>query len=361
MKIGILGGGQLARMLALAAHPLGINTVCLDPKPDACAQQVCELQTAEYTDETALASFINEVDVVTIENENIPEQALDFIQQKVPVYPPKQALIASRDRKDEKTLLNDLNIPTAPFAIPETLADCQSAFDKFGEKAILKTRRFGYDGKGQVLITKAENVETAWNALGANNLILEGFVNFDRELSMVSCRSMTGEMRFYPLAENQHQQGILDQSTAPFINEALTKQAIAISKTLAASLNYVGVLAIEFFQLGEQLLVNEFAPRVHNSGHWTIEGAACSQFENHVRAICDLPLGSTEALGHVIMRNCIGSMPATKAVLALPNTHLHNYQKAAKVNRKLGHITIHHTQLDEVKNINKKLSNILDN
>lgn len=344
MNIGILGAGQLARMLALAAHPLAIRTVCIDPAPDACAKPVTEVITAELIDQAALQRLVETVDLVTYETENIPLATAEWVAKSRPLYPSVETLGIAQDRLHEKTFFQSLQIPTAAFAAVNSQLDLNAAVNQLGLPAILKTRRMGYDGKGQIIIRAQPELEQAYAALNKTALILEAFVQFECEVSLISVRNQQGEIRFYPLVRNQHVNGILRSSEAPFLHPvlhpALQKQAEAYATRVLEKLNYIGVLTIEFFYDGNQLIANEMAPRVHNSGHWTIEGAQTSQFENHLRAILNWPLGATGAIGHCRMLNCIGEMPAPAEYLATPGAHYHNYGKIPRPGRKLGHITI---------------------
>ncbi len=342
IKLGILGGGQLARMMALAAHPLDIRCTVLDPSPDPCAGPVADVIRGEYDDLRALYELARISDVVTYEFENVPVESARWLAERVPVFPAPKALEVSQDRIAEKTFFAGLGIPTPAFAEVLTRDEYDAAMRNIGMPAVLKTRRFGYDGKGQAVIRSAEGVDAAWTQLGGRPLILEGFVPFDRELSLLSVRGKSGECRFYPLVENEHREGMLHRSLAPAPNtgEELFERACDFAERVLTELDYVGVLAIEWFQDGPRLIANEMAPRVHNSGHWTIEGAACSQFENHVRAICGLPLGSTVAVGHSAMFNLIGARPAFGDVLGQAGAHLHWYGKEPKPRRKVGHVTL---------------------
>lgn len=339
MRIGILGGGQLARMLALAGYPLGLGFVVLEPTADACAAPLAGHIQAAYDDPQALAQLAGETDLVTYEFESVPAATVEQLGKTLPVYPPANALATARDRNQEKNLFRELGIETAPFAEVHNLQTLELAVEQTGLPAILKTRTLGYDGKGQQLLRPGDDLRAAWEAIGQVPAILEGFVEFEREVSIIAVRSVSGELAFYPLAENVHDQGILHLSTClPDDSHQLLAEDYA--RRVLEHLDYIGVLAIEFFQVGAHLLANEMAPRVHNSGHWTIEGAQTSQFENHLRAILDLPLGSTTPTGHAAMVNLIGELPDTTAILRLKNTHLHLYGKASRGGRKLGHVTI---------------------
>lgn len=337
MIIGIVGGGQLARMMALAGIPLGMRFIFLDPAEDACATSLGEHLRGDYDDEALLLEMAEKADVVTYEFENVPASAIAILSQKVDVFPSEQALAIARDRINEKTLCNDLEIPTVPFAAVDQLDELQQAAQTIGLPAILKTRTLGYDGKGQALLRTKDDLQTAWEQLGGVPLIFEGFANFHREISIISVRSRSGEIRYYPLSENHHRDGILDTSHS-LPDDPKQSEAEALAKRILEKLDYVGVMALELFDTEEGLLVNEMAPRVHNSGHWSIEGAETSQFENHLRAIANLPLGDTGAVGYAKMVNFIGSVPAPSEVLA-EGAHLHDYNKEPRAGRKVGHAT----------------------
>jgi len=340
MRVGILGGGQLGRMLALAGYPLGLEFRLLDPVPDACGGQVAELMVGAMDDTYALERFCNGLDVVTLEWENVPVEAAKFIAERVPVYPPPQALEASQDRLVEKSMFARLGIETAPFLAVDGPANLAPAVAQMGTPAVLKTRRLGYDGKGQWLLREDKDAEGVAPFVVVP-CILEGFVRFERELSILAVRSTTGETRFYPLVENHHREGILRVSyaPAPHVSKKLQSQAEDIAARVLDELGYVGLLAIELFQVDDRLLANEMAPRVHNSGHWSIEGAVTSQFENHVRAVAGLPLGSTEIVASSAMVNLIGDHPPLETMLALPGAHVHFYGKEPRAGRKIGHVT----------------------
>jgi 5-(carboxyamino)imidazole ribonucleotide synthase len=342
MKLGILGGGQLGRMLALAAYPLGMRVRVFDPAPDACAGQVAEHVVGDFEDRQALERFAEGLDAVTFEWENVPAEAARFLAERRPFYPTPPALEVAQDRLEEKTLFRSLGIETAPFQTVDSQQELQAAIESIGLPAVLKTRRLGYDGKGQYVLRTAADAGAAWEALGGVPLILEGFVAFQRELSIVAVRGTERETRFYPLAENHHRDGILRLSLAPApqLSESMQRAGEQLALAVLQRLDYTGVLAIELFEVEGRLLANELASRVHNSGHWTLDGAVTSQFENHVRAIAGLPLGSTEALGASAMINLIGSTPDRRQALALPGTHLHLYGKEPRPGRKLGHINL---------------------
>ncbi|HEY5756079.1 MAG TPA: 5-(carboxyamino)imidazole ribonucleotide synthase [Steroidobacter sp.] len=340
MKIGIIGAGQLGRMLALAGYPLGLRFVFLDQSTDAPGGQVGRIIPGAFDDADKLAELADEVDVVTFDVENVPVAAVEPIASKKPFLPPVKALGASQDRLIEKTLFRQLKIPTPEFMAVDSIEDLRVAVENIGLPGVLKTRRLGYDGRGQFYLKKPADIEAAWQTLGTVPLIYEGFVEFSREVSIIGVRSTKGETLFYPLSANTHSQGILRYSIAPYRSASLQKQAETYMRRLLKHLDYAGVLTIEFFVRGGKLIANEMAPRVHNSGHWTIEGAQTSQFENHVRAILGLPLGSTRPNGHSAMMNFIGSIPELGNILRVSGVHFHSYGKEPRPNRKLGHCTI---------------------
>ena len=283
MQIGIIGGGQLGRMLALAAYPLGARVTFLDPAPYAPMSHMAKQICAAYDNERALEQLARESEVVTYEFENVPVASAQFISQFTKIFPPPDALRVSQDRFVEKTFFNSLEIPTPKFARVDSFNDLENATAEIGLPVILKTRKLGYDGKGQFLIRTQDDMEHAWNELKSESLILEQFVDFTREVSILAARGQDGECVFYPLVENHHRDGILRLSLAPLLSTKLQNLAQVYAQRVLDALSYVGVLAIEFFQVGDELLANEMAPRVHNSGHWTMEGAVTSQFENHAR------------------------------------------------------------------------------
>jgi 5-(carboxyamino)imidazole ribonucleotide synthase len=340
MKVGIIGAGQLGRMLALAGHPLGLDFVFVDESPDAPGARVGTLIPGRFDDPAALAALAADSDIVTFDVENVPQSAAEGIAADVPFLPPPVALGSGQDRLVEKRLFADLGIPTPAYAAVDSADALADAVDTVGLPAILKTRRLGYDGRGQALLREPADLDGAWERLGGVPAILESFVHFDREVSLIGVRSVSGETAFYPLAENVHESGILRLTRAPWEDPGLHALAVRHLSALMDRLDYAGVLTVEFFAVGGQLYANEMAPRVHNSGHWTIEGAVTSQFENHLRAILDLPLGATDALGHAGMVNFIGRMPAAREVLAIPRAHLHDYMKSPRPGRKLGHCTV---------------------
>lgn len=349
--VGILGGGQLARMMVLAGAPLGLRFELFDPAADACGAQVAPLQVAAFEDQAALAAFAGRVDVVTFDFENVPASSARFLAGRVPVYPNPDALAVAQDRLSEKTLFAELGIPLPPFADIRSRDDLAARVAEFGMPCILKTRRLGYDGKGQFRIRSAADIDSAWDTLGGQvdrtGLILEGFVAFDREVSVVAVRGLDGQFRAWPVTGNWHVDGVLSASLAPAaLTAAQQDTAIGHARALAERLDYVGVFALELFCRGEELLVNEMAPRVHNSGHWTIEGSETSQFENHLRAVLGLPLGDTRMLGHACMLNWLGAMPDAAAVLAQAGGHWHDYGKQPRDGRKVGHATLRDDRAD---------------
>jgi 5-(carboxyamino)imidazole ribonucleotide synthase len=342
VRVGVLGGGQLGRMLALAGYQLGIQFRFFDPKSGAPVGQIGELVAAEYDDYAALENFLADVDVVTYEFESIPLSTVSFIEQRVKVYPPAKALETAQDRLLEKQLFQRLGIPTPTFAPVDSIADLNAALSRTGLPAILKTRRMGYDGKGQEVIRTDDDVSSAWERLGGVPLILEKRIPFDHELSVIGVRDLTGRQVFYPPVENVHREGILRKSTVPagWATPETSALAIDYCGRIMTTLDYVGVLALELFELGGTLLANEIAPRVHNSGHWSIEGSDTSQFENHLRAVVGLPLGRTALRGVSVMLNIIGHIPPPERVLQVEGAHLHLYGKAATEKRKVGHVTL---------------------
>lgn len=328
-------------MLAEAADTLGLETLVLDPKPDAVAGRVTRHLVADWTDPAALAELAA-CDVVTYEFENVPTEAVERLVADVPVHPAPEALVVSGDRVTEKEFLRSLAIETAPFAPVDSRATLHAAVETLGLPAILKTRRFGYDGKGQAVLREAADVDAAWERLGGQPLVLEGFVAFDREVSVIAARAADGATRFWPATENVHVDGILHVSRAPAtdVSEALLAEADAGLERLMTRLDYVGVVVVEFFQVGARLVANEIACRVHNSGHWTIEGAAASQFENHMRAVAGLPLAEPTMRGPAAMINLVGEIADLSPLEGRDDVHLHVYGKSPAPGRKLGHVTI---------------------
>jgi 5-(carboxyamino)imidazole ribonucleotide synthase len=339
MKVGVLGAGQLARMVALAGIPLGLDFIFLDPSKDAGANRLGEALTGDYYDPELLAQLAERADVVTYEFENVPAPVAEFLASHTQVHPAPKALAVAQDRLVEKTFFNDIGITTPQYAAVNSLAELQQVMTSTAYPAILKSRTQGYDGKGQSVLRSADDLAAAWDVLQGVPAIVEAFVPFDREISIVAVRSVSGDIAFYPVAENVHRGGILRVSTA-LDNDPMQATAENYATRLLEALDYVGVLALELFEVNGTLLVNEFAPRVHNSGHWTIEGAETSQFENHCRAIADLPLGATSLVGYSAMVNFIGGLPDTNALLVLPHTHLHLYDKEPRTGRKVAHVTV---------------------
>lgn len=344
--IGILGGGQLGRMIALAAAELGLKAHVLCPDKDSPAFHVSAAHfCAAYDDFDALAQFAAGVDVVTYEFENVPLATAEFLAARVPLRPGAKALAITQDRLAEKSFVRDLGIETAPFAAVDSLADLEVAVAQLGLPAVLKTRRFGYDGKGQVMIRPGEDLTAAWHALGRQSAILEGFVSFSREVSVVAARRADGAFCAYDVTENVHREHILHTSTVPAtLTPEAARKARAMARDIGDALEYEGVFAVEMFVVcqgsSERVIVNEIAPRVHNSGHWTQDGAVTSQFEQHVRAIAGWPLGEASRLGRAQMTNLIGAdVHDWHALLAEPGTHVHLYGKEeARAGRKMGHV-----------------------
>lgn len=349
-RVGILGAGQLGRMLALAGYPLGLRFRFFDPTPQSTAGQVGQHIVADYEDEEALRRFAEGLDLVTYEFENVPVKAVQFLRALVPVFPTPQALEISQDRLREKMLFQELKIPTAPFMAVNNQETLQKAVEEIGLPAVLKTRRLGYDGKGQQVLRSQADVDKAWRK-GSPASILEGLIPFERELSTLAARSWNQQVAFYPLVENFHREGMLRLSLAPAsgIEPQLAALARDYAQRIFHHMDYCGMMALEWFVHKGRLLVNEMAPRVHNSGHWTIEGAETSQFANHLRAVLGWPMGSTEARGFSAMINLIGSAPDESFVLSIPGAYLHLYDKAPRRGRKIGHITICTHRADELR------------
>jgi len=363
--VGILGGGQLARMLALSGAPLGLRFLVLDATADACAAQFVPSLQADYRDLTALAEFAARVDVATFDFENVPADSAHWLAERIPVFPNPRALAVTQDRLAEKSLFRELGIAVPAFAEISSRAQLDAAVADIGVPAILKTRRLGYDGKGQFRIKSAADVDAAWQTLGAQahavDLILEDFVPFQREISVVAVRGRDGEFRTWPLTENWHESGVLSASLAPaHVDDATGAAAIAYARRVGEALDYVGVFALELFVKDGELLANEIAPRVHNSGHWTIEGAETSQFENHLRAVLGLPLGSTRMLGHAAMLNWIGELPEPFGVLTEPCGHWHDYGKERRAGRKVGHATFRADTAQELANALQRVGKALN-
>lgn len=340
MQIGILGGGQLARMLAEAGGPLGLAFTFLDPSADACAKDLGALRVGAWDDAHAL-NIMAACDRITADFENVPADVLARLSAQTIVRPSAPAFAAAQDRLTEKQLLQDLGIPIAPIAAVSSRPDLITALENIGFPAVLKTRRLGYDGKGQVVLRTREDLEPAWQQLGGQDLILEGWIDFDFECAQTAVRSADGEIRCYPLTRTVHHDGVLRLARSPAaVPDDLAEKAARAVTVLLEALGYVGCLTLELFASGSDIIANEFAPRPHNSAHWTIEGAVTSQFENHLRAVCDLPLGATSARGVALMFNWLGSMPDRHAMLAVPGLAWHDYHKQSRPGRKVGHATL---------------------
>jgi 5-(carboxyamino)imidazole ribonucleotide synthase len=341
--VGVLGGGQLGRMLALAGYPLGLRFRFLDPSAESGAGHLAELQLGAYDDPDALVRFADGLDVATYEFENVPDEAARILGERLPVYPPSLALATAQDRLAEKQLFERLGIPLPRYAPIGSQADLDEAVGRIGLPAILKTRRLGYDGKGQTVLGSEADLPGAFDSLGGVPCVLEERIALRRELSILAVRGRGGTTACYPLVQNTHREGILRVSLAPADNVGeLQMLADGYARRILDALDYVGVLALEMFvdDRDGSLLANEIAPRVHNSGHWTIEGAETSQFENHLRAILGLPLGSTAPRGPSAMVNLIGTIPSAADLLSIPGAHLHLYGKSPRPGRKVGHVTV---------------------
>ncbi|HMB73645.1 MAG TPA: 5-(carboxyamino)imidazole ribonucleotide synthase [Gammaproteobacteria bacterium] len=340
MKIGIVGAGQLGRMLGLAAIPMGIECEFLDKAADAPAAAVGRIRIGSLEDSNAITALARDVDVLTPEIENVSAAALDAAARFCRVAPPAAVIAAAQDRVSEKRLFETYGIPTAEYAVINSKADAAALDVGHDRPRLIKTRRLGYDGRGQRLVRSTAEAQSAFDALGGVPAIAEALVEFEREVSLIAVRGRAGDTAFYPLCENSHRDGILESTIAPWEDARLQAQAEAWVAALMQRTEYVGVLTVELFVTAHGLVANEMAPRVHNSGHWTIEGAHTSQFENHLRAIAGLPLGDTAARGHAAMLNLVGEMPDRTRVLAVPGAHLHEYGKLPRPGRKLGHCTV---------------------
>ncbi len=337
MRIGIIGAGQLGQMLGFAARELGHTCCFLDPSARPPAAVVGPVVQAPFDDRVALALLADKTDVITYEFENVPVDALLDIADLVPIYPPPEALRLAQDRLEEKRLFDKLDIPTPQYRTIDSVADLEDAVAAIGLPLVIKTRRLGYDGKGQFVLEQIGQVQQACSQLGSSGLIAEQWVDFDCEVSTIGVRNANGDLATYCLTRNEHISGILHIARAPVDDPLLTEQAEHHMRKLLEHVEYVGVLALEFFAVGDTLYANEFAPRVHNSGHWTIEGAETSQFTNHLLAITNEPPGPTSSTGYSGMINLIGQIP--DAVRQLPQGQLHDYGKTPRPGRKLGHIT----------------------
>jgi 5-(carboxyamino)imidazole ribonucleotide synthase len=340
MTVGIVGAGQLGRMLALAGYPLGLDFLFLDPAADAPAGRVAPMLQGPFTDAQLLGELSQRSEVITFDWENISVDALRALVGAARISPPIAALAAAQDRVSEKKLFERLAIPTTRWRAVGSRTQLVRATREIGLPAVIKTRRLGYDGKGQAVVRTQEEVERAWEQLGTAPLLYEELIPFDCEVSIIGARSPRGELAVYPLNGNVHSEGILRVTRAPFGPPRWQRLAATYLERVLRHFRYVGVLTIEFFVRKGKLIANEMAPRVHNSGHWTIEGAVTSQFENHLRAILDLPLGSTRSRGFSAMINLIGTLPARQTLLAAGDVHLHDYGKQPRPGRKLGHCTL---------------------
>jgi len=355
MKVGVLGAGQLGRMLALAGYQLGLEFLFYDRDPQACAGAIGNLVVGEFNDMERLKVFAQQVDIVTVEFENIPVVALKHVAQFVPVYPNPDAIKVAQDRVVEKQFFESLGIRAPRFYPVDSATKLADVLASHNDTLVLKSRRFGYDGKGQLLLGTSSSPTDAWETLGRVPLIAEQYIPFEREISIVAARSQRGDIRFYPINENQHEKGILKRSRVK-LHDGLQGRAEDYVQRVLTALDYIGVLAFEFFIVDGELVANEIAPRVHNTGHWTIEGAATSQFENHLRALVGWPLGDTAARADCVMLNVIGNKPDMDLILKVPGVHLHDYGKEPRPGRKLGHITM----WDATEQTEKAVQDILD-
>lgn len=358
MKIGVLGAGQLGRMLALAGYPLDFDFVFLDPAAEACAAPLGEHLNADYRDEAALAEFCARIDLATFEFENVPAASAAFVAARRPLLPHPRALETGQDRLAEKQLFDALKIPVPKYGAVDSRDTLGAAARSIGFPCVLKTRRLGYDGKGQAVLRAAADLDAAWARLGGQPLLLEAFVPFERELSCIAARGRDGATAFYPVTENTHRDGIL-RTAIPCANDPLQSLAEDYTGRVLKALDYVGVLAFEFFAAGGGLLGNEIAPRVHNSGHWTIDGAQCSQFENHLRAIAGLPLGAPLLRGPCAMVNFIGAVPELAQLARIPGLHVHLYGKQSKPARKVGHANLTAASAAELDTALRQLEQLL--
>ncbi|MEQ0925238.1 5-(carboxyamino)imidazole ribonucleotide synthase [Acinetobacter schindleri] len=359
--IGIFGGGQLGRMMAQAALPLNIQCTFFEATTNCPSAALGPVFSTKA--ENGLQDFINSADVFSLEFENTPLADVDVLTKNKDLHPPRQALAIAQHRLSEKVLFDELEIPVAPYKAVTSVESLKAAVAELGLPIVLKTSRGGYDGKGQFVLRSADQTDQAWAELGpAGELIAESFVTFSREVSIIAVRGQDGDVKTWPLAENHHHNGILSHSIVPAPNSAdLQPVAQDYITRLLNHLNYVGVLTLELFVTDKGLYANEMAPRVHNSGHWSIEGAVCSQFENHVRAVAGLPLGSTEVIRPTVLVNIIGQHPKSEDVLALKGAHLHLYNKSEREGRKIGHITLMPTDSAQLTTLCRQLAKILPN
>jgi len=361
MTIGILGGGQLGRMLVLAGAPLGLRFRVFDPSSEAVAGHLAPLRSGDISDTVALREWAQGLDALTYEWENVPLATVEALAEEIAVFPPALALETAQDRLTEKSFLRSVGVPTPDFWPVSSREQLDAATKDAGFPCVLKTRRGGYDGKGQMVLRSPAGVAEAWRELGDFPLILEAFVPFAREVSILSVRGRNGDTRFWPLVENHHSGGILRLSLAPAPDStALQSQAETLARAVLENLDYVGVLALELFQIGEKLVANEIAPRVHNSGHWTIEGSHTSQFENHIRAVAGLPLGETAMrTKRAAMVNLVGELPPLREILRVEGAHPHFYGKTVLPNRKVGHISVVAADDAELEARIKRVRNLL--
>jgi 5-(carboxyamino)imidazole ribonucleotide synthase len=339
-RVGIIGAGQLGRMLALAGYPLGIECRFVGDGPASPAGRIAPIRAAALDDAAALAALASEVDVLTFEIENVSISVLTSVAERVAVYPPPAIVAIAQDRLAEKQLFESLSIPTAKFVAVDERGDLERIGDTLGWPVVLKARRLGYDGRGQRVVTSVAGLLAAWGELGRVPAIVEGWVDFERELSLIAVRGADNAQAFYPLTENVHRDGILVSSIAPYGDSRLQRTAEQWLREIMTKFDYRGVLTVEFFSTSAGLVANEIAPRVHNSGHWTIEGAETSQFENHLRAVVGWPLGATGVRGYAAMLNLLGHIPNPAGILAIPGAHLHDYGKEPRAGRKVGHCTL---------------------
>jgi 5-(carboxyamino)imidazole ribonucleotide synthase len=341
MTVAVLGAGQLGRMLALAGYPLGLDFLFLDPAKEAPAGQIAPVLQGSFTDPKLLARLARNSEVATIDWENVSVEALRALEESgAHIAPPINAIATAQDRVSEKRLFERLRIPTTRWNAVASRAQLERAIREIGLPGVLKTRRLGYDGKGQAVVKTRQDAERAWEEMGSVGLIYEEWVPFDCEVSIIGARSRRGEIAIYPLNGNVHANGILRLTRAPHGPPRWQRLATQYLESVLTHFRYTGILTIEFFVRGGRLIANEMAPRVHNSGHWTIEGAVTSQFENHLRAILDLPLGSTRPRGYSAMLNLIGGIPPRATILGWEGVHLHDYGKRTRPGRKVGHLTL---------------------
>ena len=362
MRVGVLGGGQLGQMLTVAGYPLGIKTSCFDSTIDVPAGLVGTVIPGDIADSAKVRRWASHVDVITYEFENFPAELVADLAEIKPVCPGPGALAAAQDRWHEKRLFNELDIPVTPFRAIDSERDLAQALDELGSPVLVKTRVGGYDGKGQLKVQQGDDLSAFRQLLAENELIAEQIVPFSAEVSAIGVRDASGDFACYPIVENSHRKGILHATVAPAgLGPQLRAEGEGYVRTLVDHLNYVGVLTLEMFVVNNRLLANEFAPRVHNSGHWTIEGADTSQFENHLRAITGLPLGSTALRSPTAMVNIVGALPDLGPILSMPGAHLHLYGKTARVGRKLGHVTVTARDDAEMKLRLKQIQKLLAN